>query len=210
MAIVVVGGHSRSVGKTSVVTGLIAALREYRWTAMKITQYGHGMCSENGQPCACAGVDHSWAASEETDLAGQSDSSRFLAAGAAQSWWVRSEQGRLAEAMARVREILARSDFAIIESNSILKFLKADLYLTVLNPQIDDFKPSAQNFLDRADAVLLHGDRISEKISWAKTTLTPVAGRPTFGIHPPEYVTAEIVEFIRERLRTYAGTHTQP
>jgi len=40
MAIVVVGGHSRSVGKTSVVAGLIAALREFNWTALKITQFG--------------------------------------------------------------------------------------------------------------------------------------------------------------------------
>ena len=48
VAIVVIGGHSRSVGKTSVVAGLISALREYDWTAVKITQYGHGVCSANG------------------------------------------------------------------------------------------------------------------------------------------------------------------
>ena len=45
MAIVVIGGHSRSVGKTSVVAGLIAALPELNWTALKITQFGHGICS---------------------------------------------------------------------------------------------------------------------------------------------------------------------
>ncbi len=83
MAIVVVGGHSRSVGKTSVVAGLIAALREYDWTAVKITQYGHGVCSANGAPCDCATADHSWAISEEKDRSGESDTSRFLVAGAA-------------------------------------------------------------------------------------------------------------------------------
>ena len=46
MALVVVGGHSRNVGKTSVVAGLIAALPEFKWTAMKITQYGHNVCSQ--------------------------------------------------------------------------------------------------------------------------------------------------------------------
>ena len=50
MAVIVVGGHSRSVGKTSVVAGIIAALPEMRWTAAKITQYGHGICSANGEP----------------------------------------------------------------------------------------------------------------------------------------------------------------
>ena len=54
MALVVIGGHSRNVGKTSVVAGIIAALREYQWTAMKITQYGHGICSKNGKQCHCA------------------------------------------------------------------------------------------------------------------------------------------------------------
>ena len=44
MAIVVVGGQSRNLGKTSVVAGLIAAMRERNWTAAKITQYGHGVC----------------------------------------------------------------------------------------------------------------------------------------------------------------------
>jgi hypothetical protein len=36
MAIIVVGGSNSGVGKTSLVCGLIAALTEYRWTAVKI------------------------------------------------------------------------------------------------------------------------------------------------------------------------------
>ena len=124
MSLIVIGGHSRSVGKTSVVAGLIAALPEYNWTALKITQYGHGVCSANGEPCHCATDDHSWAISEEQDRSGESDTSRFLAAGAARAWWVRTEQGRLAEAMPTVRRKLAESGNAILESNSILKFLR--------------------------------------------------------------------------------------
>ena len=42
MSLVVIGGHSRSVGKTSVVAGIIAALPDFHWIAVKITQYGHG------------------------------------------------------------------------------------------------------------------------------------------------------------------------
>ena len=90
------------------------------------------------------------------DRSGDSDSSRFLAAGAARAWWVRTEQGRLAEAMPTIRRKLAGCENAILESNSILKFLRPDLYLTVLDPATADFKKSAQEFLDRADAVILH------------------------------------------------------
>jgi hypothetical protein len=157
MAVIVIGGHSRSVGKTSVAAGLIAALPEYNWTAFKITQYGHSLCSRNGAPCDCASADHSWAISEEHNLFGGSDTSRFLLAGAVRAWWVRTEQGRLAEAMPAIRRRLAEAGNAILESNSVVKFLRPDLYLTVLDPDTADFKISAREFLDRADAIILHG-----------------------------------------------------
>src|SRR5712691_4870298 len=124
MAIIVVGGHSRSVGKTSVVAGLIAALREFQWTAVKITQYGHGICSANGKPCDCACDDHSWAISEERDRSGESDTSRFLASGARRALWVRTEQGRLADAMPTLKQKIESAGNVLIESNSVLKFLR--------------------------------------------------------------------------------------
>jgi hypothetical protein len=201
MAIVVIGGHSRSVGKTSVVAGLIAALPEMKWTAFKVTQYGHGICSAKGEACSCAADDHSWAITEERDLSGDSDTSRFLAAGAVRAWLVRTEQGRLAEAMPKVREKISAAENVIVESNSILKFLQPDLYLTVLDPATADFKSSAQEFLDRSNALLLHDKPDSAAIAWERVSLKPVADRPMFLIHPPEYVTAEIVEFVRSSLR---------
>jgi len=199
MALVVIGGHTRNVGKTSVVAGLIAALPEFKWTAMKITQYGHNVCSRDGQPCHCATEDHTWAISEEKERSGLTDTSRFLAAGAEHVWWVRSEQGRLAEALPSIRKLLAASGNAILESNSILKFLRPDLYLTVLDPATADFKQSAQEFLDRADAVIMHNSKGT--ISWQGVSLKPVEGQPVFNIHPPEYVTPEIVEFVRGKLQ---------
>lgn len=199
MAIVVIGGHSRSVGKTSVVAGLISALREYEWTAVKITQYGHGVCSANGTPCDCATADHAWAISEEKDRSGESDTSRFLVAGAVRSLWVRTEQGRLAEAIPSLRQRLNRSSHVIMESNSVLKFFRPDLYLTVLDPETQDFKSSAREFLDRANAVILH-DRSNDGAAWHSVSLKPVANRPLFRISPPPYVTEEIVEFVRSRI----------
>jgi hypothetical protein len=194
VALVVVGGHSRNVGKTSVVAGLISALREFNWTAVKITQYGHGICSANGEPCDCATGDHSWAISEERDRSGKSDTSRFLVAGAARSLWVRTEQGRLAEAMPTLRQRIDHAVNVIIESNSVLKFLRPDLYLTVLDPATADFKNSAREFLDRADAVILHK---ADKTAWNAISLKPVAQCPIFEITPPLYVTPEIAEFVR-------------
>jgi len=196
--LVVIGGHSRSVGKTSVVAGVISALREYEWTAAKITQYGHGICSANGEACDCATGDHSWAITEERDRSGDSDTSRFLAAGAARVFWIRTEQGRLAEAMPTFRKRLEGARNVIIESNSVLKFLRPDLYLTVLDPSTADFKSSAREFLDRADAVILHNSEVTAQ--WQSVSLKPLANLPMFRITSPNYVTEEIVDFVRARL----------
>lgn len=197
MAVIVVGGHSRSVGKTSVVAGLIAALPEFDWTALKITQYGHNVCAANGEACDCATADHSLAVTEEHDRSGESDTSRFLVAGATRVYWVRTRMGELAPAMPRVRKIVESSTNVIIESNSVMKFIRPDLYLTVLNPANEDFKDSARYFFDRADAFLLHH---VQDVTWKNVSLQPMKTRPIFIISEGNYVTREIVEFVRQRL----------
>jgi hypothetical protein len=204
MAIVVIGGHTRNIGKTSVVTGLIAALPEMHWTAFKITQFGHGMCSANGEPCDCETAEHTIAISEERpDGDSTTDSGRYLAAGAARSFWVRTRTGDLAEAMPRIRKEIARAENVVIESNSILRFLRPDLYLSVLDPETADFKESAKYFLDRADAVLVpEGDL--KRPEWKGVSLKLVEGTPVLAMRPPEYVTDEVIAFVKSRLHAAA------
>jgi len=154
MSLVVVGGHSRNIGKTSVAAGLIAALPQYNWTAMKITQYGHGVCSSEGDPCDCAvELDHPYAISEET-APGPTDSGRFLAAGARRALWLRTAVGQLGNAVGVIRKIMVESENTIVESNSILQFWKPDLYIVVLDFAVADFKESALRYLDRADCIV--------------------------------------------------------
>ena len=200
MAIVVVGGHSRNVGKTSVVAGLIAALPEMGWTAFKVTQFGHGMCSANGEPCDCETAEHTVAVNEERDPTTGTDSARFLAAGAVRSLWVRTRTGDLADAMPRIRKELERVENAIFESNSILRFIRPDLYLSVVDPGVEDFKESARLYLDRADAVLAPEGVIGHP-EWRGVSLKLVEGTPVLPMRPPIYVTEEVVTFVMERLR---------
>ena len=101
-----------------------------------------------------------------------------------------------------LRNHLENARNVIIESNSIVKFLRPDLYLTILNPATSDFKTSAREFLDRADAVILHNDNGAP--AWDAVSLKPVADRPTFRITPPPFITPEIVEFVRSRLTVRA------
>lgn len=198
MAIVVVGGHSRNIGKTSVVAGLIARLPELHWTAFKITQYGHGFCTADGKPCQCATSDACVAVSADRDAASGTDTGRFLAAGAERSIWVRTRMGALSDALPRVQQELTRAENAILESNSILEYLQPDLYLTVLDPAVADFKESARRFLERADAVLLAGGDGAAVPEGVDASVW--AGKPRFGIAPPLYVSDELVAFVRARL----------
>ncbi len=202
MAVVVIGGHSRNVGKTSVVAGIIAALPESNWTAAKITQFGHGVCSVSAEPCECAlnEREHSWSIDEEFDRAGKSDTSRFLVAGARRVLWVRTKQGMLAEAMPALRKELTGAENIILESNSVVRFLRPDLYLSVLDFANPDFKDSAREFLDRADAIILHAGSAGKLPQWDGVSLKLLEGKPRFTITPPEYVTPEIVEFVRSRV----------
>jgi molybdopterin-guanine dinucleotide biosynthesis protein len=203
VAIVVVGGHTRNIGKTSVVAGLIRALPEMRWTALKITQFGHGVCSANGEPCDCETAEHTIAVSEERDGASGTDSARYLEAGAVRSFWVRTRQGQLAEAMPWLRKEFERAQAdggnVIVESNSILRFLRPDVFLTVLDPATKDFKESALRYLDRADAVLLPELEMGRP-EWSGVSLKLIERVPRFQMRLPGYVTEEIAEFVGEKV----------
>ena len=207
MAIVVVGGHSRNIGKTSVMEGLIRGFPELRWTAFKITQFGHGMCSANGEPCDCETAEHTLAVTEERERASGTDSSRYLAAGAVRSLWVRTRTGDLAEAMPRIRKELEQAENAVIESNSILRFLRPDVYLSVLDPAVEDFKESARLYLDRADAVLVP-EGVMGQPGWKGVSLKLVEGTPVLAMKPPVYVTDAVLEFVGTRLREVGKTRT--
>jgi hypothetical protein len=200
VAVIVVGGHSRNIGKTSVVAGLIAALPEFHWTAFKITQYGHGFCTADGKPCQCQTADSCVSVTAERDPASGTDTSRFLTAGAARSIWVRTRIGMLSDAMPRIEKELAACENAILESNSILEFLRPDLYLTVLDPAVTDFKDSARRFLPVADAVL-----VSSPLAESRVSNSATQGKPCFQISPPAYMSEPLIDFVRQRVLTAGG-----
>lgn len=164
--LIVVGGHTRSIGKTQLVCDVIRAFPEIEWIAGKITQYGHGVCAQNGGNCDCAPTEHLCALDWETRSDTGTDTARFLQAGARRSFWLRTKQGYLAEGMPLLRKSLdeleateANENSAIIvESNSLMQFVKPSLYFAVIDPLKEDFKESAQLALDRAHALVLRGE----------------------------------------------------
>jgi hypothetical protein len=195
--LVVIGGHSRNVGKTSAMCSIIRATRDLAWTAIKITQYGHGVCSKDGESCECALPDHPFAIEQETNREGRTDTSRFLVAGASRSYWARTAAGNLGEAVPSLRRIWQSGGNTIIESNSILHFVKPDLYLTVLDFGNMDFKESSRRYLDRADAVIAVS---TAQPAWRDVADSLWRRKPVFQVAPPDYFHPEIATLIGHRV----------
>jgi hypothetical protein len=209
--VIVVGGHTRSIGKTQLVCDLISAFPEAKWTAGKITQYGHGVCAQNGENCDCAPDEHICAVSWETQADSGTDSGRFLAAGAERSFWLRTKQGFLAEGLPLLRAALreaasiSRSNPGnlILESNTLLQFVKPSLYLMVLHPAKADFKESARLQMDRASAFVLRqllpegteGGR--SPAAWTGVPLQLLRGKPQFLQREGEVLPSQLVETMR-------------
>lgn len=189
--LIVVGGHTRSIGKTQLVCDVIEAFPQTEWIAGKITQYGHGVCAQNGENCDCAPSEHACALDWETRADSGTDSSRFLAAGARRAFWLRTKQGYLAEGLPllrrALREVVKEDEDAeglkpedaparmsrlkpqhvrravIVESNSLMQFLKPSLYFAVIDPRKEDFKGSAQLAMDRAQVLVVRGSVEAEE-----------------------------------------------
>ncbi len=203
--LVVVGGHSRNIGKTSVVAGIVRLLPEFGWTAMKITQFGHGICSSAGEPCGCSTTpEHPYTIDVQTEP-DRTDTGRFVAAGAQRSYWVRTAVGQLANAAPAISEIIAGSENTIVESNSLMQFVRPDLYLVVLDFACKDFKPSSLRYLDRADAIVLLDRGINVPL-WQGVARGLWDRTRQFVVKPPQYVTPALAAFVRERASAAASS----
>jgi hypothetical protein len=184
MATIVVGGHSRKAGKTSVVAGIIAAFPACRWTAVKITSHQH-------TETISSVID------EETDRSGRSDTSRFLCAGAAKALWVRAGEDGLAPIVRQLLPSIQSDPFVIIESNHILQYVRPDFFIMVLRYDVEVFKDSARRTLPLADAIVAVNYRPSPP-AWR---LEIPAGVPVFQTTDPQIIPNGLIELIDSRFR---------
>lgn len=200
MTTIVVGGQSRKTGKTSVAAGLISAFREHSWTAVKVSAHGgdpHAPFPGTGVPPALhqTGIE----IYEETVRDGKSDSSRYLVAGAARSFWIKVRSDHLGELMPHLDPILKITPFRMIESNAVLNYLRPDLYVMVFNCRVEDFKESAKATLSRADALVV----VNWDPGWSGWQHFPsgtLSRIPLFKTPDPAVLPSGLISLIRSRL----------
>src|ERR1700722_18631250 len=191
MAIIVVGGSNRGVGKTALVCGLMAALPDYRWTAVKITTHSHQPVSQGleniadgptpraphsvrtpffrqmfekrpgeaeGQHQAAPAGSAIW---EETMPGEETDTARYLAAGAARALLVSVQDGELSVPLNQLWPKFGRGTNFIFESNSVVHHVRADVCLLIHAVAeralpLPERKPSFIAALRHADAMVAH------------------------------------------------------
>lgn len=199
MTSVVIGGHTRNIGKTSVMAELIRRMHPPEWAAVKITQYGHGACSLNGEPCSCNPGEHAFVLTEEQQGSRAGDTLRFLKAGARRSLWLRVRQGQLYRGLPILLRALRREEWVMIESNSILSQINPALYLLVLDPSQNDFKESARKYLGRADALVQIGPP-NYSHPWPEVNVDLLRSKPNFQLARPDKISEDLVRFVRQKL----------
>jgi hypothetical protein len=188
MATIVVGGHARKVGKTALTAGLIRAFAQYPWTAAKISSHWHDNPGD-GEICAIQ---------EERIPGKQSDSARFLAAGAKRSFYIRIREAQTQAAMPILLPVLQSNPFVIIESNCILSHIHPDLYIMVLRYDVEDFKTSARETIDRLNAVV--AIKAASAPPWAEFVREKTTGIPVFTWEDPSTIPSGLLRLVSSRL----------
>jgi hypothetical protein len=194
-----VGGQARKIGKTSVVCGLIQGLNTFAWTAVKISHHAGDDGSQDTASADDLPVHHDFLLSDETDPKGEGDTSLYLAAGARRSIWLRTRGAGLARAMPGLLDTLNDDAHVIMESNSVLGFLKPVVFLMLIGGSGREDKDSARQFLERADAFVTVGHDLEARF-WPATSLQMPKDKPIFRVSPGEWSNPALCRFVGERL----------
>ena len=178
MAIIVVGGGGRGSGKTALICGLIRALPEIEWTAIKITSHDHG------KPTPI------W---EETVASQEIDTGRYLASGAKRALLATAADDQLGGVVQQILEKHLPTDALIFESNRVLSHVRPDLCLAAATNPHGSRKPSFALVEERMDALVELGghDHVIE------------GQRICFRLRSLNRVSPTMAEWLREQLRIH-------
>lgn len=167
--LVVVGGHTRGVGKTALVEQLLRGWSGRLVAAVKISAHRHAP-----EDCPSPVIE------EAFDALPANQTGRYLAAGADRAWLCRCPADRMPDAARFVQALKWGGWDVVVESNRIVQHLRPDLTLFVASDRTDDWKPSSGACLRRADALVLSAGSLRVPLQARWHGWSAREGRPVF------------------------------
>ncbi len=220
MAIIVVGGSNRGTGKTALVCALIAALNDFRWNAVKITTREPGqdarvtlrpIANPSFEGAAVnSGDNRLW---EETRPGEETDTNRYLAAGAARSFLAVAPtigdppKPHLDELLDDLWPHFGRGSNFIFESNSVVHHVRPNVCLMIhavarRTLPLPERAPSFVAAVGYADAMVSVDNR--EELIPQGISLPDQQPKPIFHLTDLSKASAEMLDWIQTRLAEQA------
>ncbi len=153
--IVAVSGFSSNVGKTTLVCELLRQLPG--WEAIKLTRGHYRSCGRDPAGCCVSDLlrdEPVIRSGREANYQAGKDTGHFWEAGASNVHWVIVKddqvQRGISQALARVE-----ADGVIVEGNSLLEYVTADLAIMCARSEGGKIKPSARKALAKSNFLYL-------------------------------------------------------
>ena len=153
--VVAVSGFSSNVGKTTLVCEMLHRLPG--WEAIKLTRGHYRSCGRDPAGCCVSDLirdEPVIRSGREANYEAGKDTGRFWEAGASNVHWVivkddQVERG-IKEALGRVK-----TEGVVIEGNSFLEYVSADVAVMCARAEGGKIKPSARHALKQSDILYL-------------------------------------------------------
>jgi hypothetical protein len=113
-------------------------------------------CPHGGTGCGeCTALDEPWCVTRELDAGSGKDTSRLLASGPREAWWLRVREEALAEGAAGLLARVPAGWVSVCESNRLRRVVEPGLFLQVRPAGERAVKPSARTVASLADGVVV-------------------------------------------------------
>jgi hypothetical protein len=153
-----IGATGRNAGKTELACRVIGHAAHAPIAALKVTTVVRtdGSCPRGGAGCGvCSSLGEPWCVTREIDASSDKDTSRLLASGAREAWWLRVREDSLRDGAAGLLEQVPAGWASVCESNSLSRVVEPGLFLQVRSAGEGSVKESARAVADLADRVVV-------------------------------------------------------
>jgi hypothetical protein len=152
--LLMIGGASRNVGKTSLISNIIMHFAKSKpIIGIKIKTLSEGDNFFHGNDNDS--LDKNFTLIEEYDFDGEKDSSGMLKAGAKRAFRLRVHDLYLEQAFRYFIEQIDKNTLIICESNSLRRVVVPDLFLMIKHSENQNMKPSAIELEKYADKIII-------------------------------------------------------